>query len=207
MELELRLDPDDAARLPRLKLLTPATPGRSLPQRIVWHDSPDAALTRLGLALASERGAWQLEKLVPDAPDAWSPGAPPPAVGQAAELPELRVALAELGVELPAPLAPVVAFTGRRHAYALDTPQGAVTLELVRGTLRAVTSEHQASRVHLSGDEQAVLHLGLAGELHLEVPTATLAGQALAAARATVPAPRRLGATTLPEDIGIAAAF
>lgn len=202
MELELRLDPDDASRLPRLKLLASATRGRAQQQRIVWHDGPDAALTAHGLALAREHGVWRLERLVPDASDTWSPGAPPPVLAQAVEI-------AELGVELPAPLAPTVAFAGRRNAFTLDTAQGAVTLNLLRGTLRAVTAEHAASRAHLSGDAPAVLNLALAlaGELRLEVPSATLAGEALAAARASVPAPRRLGAATLPEGLAVTEAF
>ncbi len=202
MELELRLDPDDAARLSRLKVLASATRGRVQHQRTVWHDSPDAALTARGLALARERGVWQLEKLVPDATDAWAPGASPPILAQATDM-------AELGVDLPSLLAPAVAFAGRRHTYALETSHGAVTLGLARGALRTVTTEHPASRVHLSGDEPAVLHLALvlAAEVRLEVPTATLAGEALAAARATVPAPRRLGATTLPDGISLAEAF
>ncbi len=202
MELELRLDPDDASRLPRLKLLASAARERAQPQRIVWHDSPDAALTGRGLALARERSVWRLERLVPDAAEAWSPGAPPPVLAQNAEL-------ADLGIELPEPLAPAVGFAGRRHAYALETALGAVTLGLTRGVLRTITTEQPACRVHLSGEAPAVLHLALAlaGEVHAEVPPATLAGEALAAARATVPAPRRLGATTMPGGLGVAEAF
>jgi CHAD domain-containing protein len=202
MELELRLDPDDAARLPRLKLLAAATRGRAQQQRIVWHDSPDSALTAQSLALSRERGVWRLERLVPGATDTWPPGALPPVLAQAADV-------TELGVDLPTPLAPAVAFAGRRHAYALDTAQGVVTLGFTRGMLRTLTAEHAASRMHLSGDAQAVLHLALAlaGEVRAEVPSATLAAEALAVAHAAAPAPRRLGATTLPEGIGVAEAF
>lgn len=213
MELELRLDPDDASRLPRLKMLGSATRERAQQQRIVWHDSPDAALTTQGLALARERGIWRLEKLVPGATDTWSPGALPPVLAQGPDLAELDLAeleLAELeGAALPEPLAPAVAFAGRRHAYALETSHGAVTLDFTRGMLRTITAEQPACRVNLAGDPQAVLHLALAlaGEIRAEVPSATLAGEALAAARATVPAPRRLGATAMPEGLGIAEAF
>ncbi len=203
MELELRLDPDDASRLSRLKLLASATRGgRTQPRRIVWHDSPDCALTEHGMALARERGVWRLEKLVPSATDTWAPGAPPPVLAEAAEV-------AELGFDLPALLAPAVAFTGRHQTYALATAQGAVTLGLVRGSMRTITTEHAACRVHLSGDAQAVLHLALevAGEVRAQVPSATLAGEALAVARATVPAPRRSGATSMPDGLDVAAAF
>jgi triphosphatase len=80
---------------------------------------------------------------------------------------------------------------------------------VTRGMLRTITTEHPTCRAHLSGDEQAVLHLALAlaGEVRAEVPSATLAGEALATARATVPAPRRLGATTMPGGLGVAEAF
>jgi CHAD domain-containing protein len=203
MELELRLDPDDASRLSRLKLLASATRGgRAQPQRIVWHDSPDSALTEQGMALARERGVWRLERLVPTATDTWAPGAPPPMLAEAA-------GVAELGFDMPEPLAPAVAFTGRRQTYALKTAQGAVTLGLVRGSMHTITTEHAACRVHLSGDAQAVLHLALAvaGEVRAEVPFATLAGEALAVARATVPPPRRLGATSMPDGLGVADAF
>ena len=155
MELELRLDPDDASRLPRLKFLAPAARGRPQQQRIVWHDTPDAALTAQGLALARERGLWRLEKLVPEAGDTWPPGAPPPVLAQAADP-------AELGAELPEPLAPAVAFAGRHQTYTLETPHGAVTLGVTRGMLRTITTEHAACRVHLSGDAQAVLPVALA---------------------------------------------
>jgi CHAD domain-containing protein len=202
MELELRLDPDDASRLSRLPLLASATRGRAQQQRIVWHDSPDAALTEQGLALGRERSAWRLEKLRPEATDAWPPGAPPPVLAQAAEF-------SDLGDDLPTPLAPVVAFAGRRRVFAMETAQGPVMLGLSRGTLRTVTDERPAGRVHLSGDEPAVLHLALAlaVEVRVEVPSTTLAAEALAAVRGTAPAPRRLGAPALPEGIGVAEAF
>jgi triphosphatase len=203
MELELRLDPDDASRLSRLKALASATRnGRAQQQRIIWHDSPDSALTEQGMALARERGVWRVERLVPIASGTWAPGAPPPVLAEAADM-------TELGFELPAPLAPAVAFTGRRQTYTLETAQGVVTLGLVRGSMRTITTEHAACRVHLSGDAQAVLHLALevAGEVRAEVPVATLAGEALAVARATVPAPRRLGTTVMPAGLGVADAF
>jgi CHAD domain-containing protein len=202
MELELRLDPDDASRLPRLPVLVSAVRGRPQQQRIVWHDSPDAALTLRGLALGRDRGAWRLEKLLPEATDAWPPGAPPPVLAQSAEF-------SDLGDDLPTPLAPVVAFAGRLRVFALETAQGAVTLGLSQGTLRFVTDERPASRVYLSGNDRAVLHLALAlaGEVRAEAPSATLAGEALNAARSAAPAPRRLGAPTLPEGLGVAEAF
>ena len=203
MELELRLDPDDAARLPRLKLLASATRGRPQQQRIVWHDSADAALTTQGLALARERGVWRLEKLVPGATDTWSPGALPPVLAQAPDLAELE------GAVLPGPLAPAVAFAGRRHVYALETSHGAVTLDLTRGMLRTITTEQPACRLHLSGDPQAVLHLALAlaGEMRPRCRR-----RPWPARRSLPPAPRcrpraAWAHTTMLEGLGVADAF
>ena len=194
MDLELSLDPDDAQRLLRLSLLASATRGRTQARRIVWHDSADAALTAAGLALSVEHGTWRLEKLVPQPADIWPPGAPAPVVARAATQ-------AELGHDLPAPLAPAVAFAGRERSLALATEQGTVTVTVLRGTIRAVTEEHAVARVHVAGDEPAVLGvaLALAGDLAIDVARATLAGGALAAARGSTPAARRLGAPALPE--------
>ena len=202
MDLELSLDPDDAPRLLRLPLLAAGTRGRGQAQRIVWHDSADAALTAAGLALAQERGTWRLEKLVPEPTEAWPPGAPPPILAVAAEQ-------AGLGHDLPSPLAPVVGFAGRQRGVALTTEQGTATLTLVRGTLRAVTAEHGVARLHLSGDERAVraVALTLADAVPLAVAPATLAGEALAAARAADLPARRLGAPELPEALGTTDAF
>jgi len=202
MDLELSFDPDDAQRLLRLPLLASATRGRARVRRIVWHDSADAALTASGLALAQEHGAWRLERLVPKHDEAWPPGAPPPVVAEAATQ-------AELGHDLPAPLAPAVAFTGRQHSLALTGEQGTVAVTVIRGTIRAVTEEHAVARLHLSGDERAVLAvaLALAEDRRIEVARATLAGEALAAARASLPPTRRHGAPALPELSQAADAF
>ena len=202
MDLELSLDPDDAPRLLRLPLLASATRGRAQARRIVWYDSPDAALTASGLALAQDRGAWRIEKLVPQPEDIWPPGAPPPVLAQAADQ-------AALGHALPSPLAPAVAFAGRQRSIALTTDQGTVTLTLLRGTLRAVTEEQAVARLHLSGEERAVLQvvLALASEVRLAVASATLAADALAAAHGASPPPRRAGGTALPAGFGVADGF
>ncbi|HUN43025.1 MAG TPA: CHAD domain-containing protein [Acetobacteraceae bacterium] len=202
MDIELSLHPDDAQRLLRLPLLASATRGRAQVRRIVWHDSADAALTASGLALALERGTWRLEKLVPEAADFWPAGMPAPVLAQAAVLEELRY-------DLPLPLAPVVAFTGRQRNLVLETEQGTVTVGVLSGTLRAVTEERHVVRVHVTGDERGVLlvALGLAAELRVAVALATLAGEALSSARGTNLPVRRLGAPVLPEALQAADAF
>jgi triphosphatase len=202
MEIDLVLDPDAAARFLRLSLFGAAQRGRPHQQRIVWHDSADGALTARGLALAQERGAWRLEKLLPEAADTWPPGAPPPMLAQEAEQ-------EALGHELPTPLAPVVAFAGRRQTLVASTEQGPVAVTLLRGLLRAVTHEHPACRLSLSGDDRAVLQIALAiAETQpVEVATTTLAGAGLATARGTEPPPRRHGAPDLPAELAVADAF
>jgi triphosphatase len=177
MELELRLPPDNAPRLPRLPLLAATGKLRGQAVRIVWHDSPDAALAADGLTLAQERGVWRLERLVPNAAP-WPPGAPAPI--------EARATIREnLDHAMPSSVAAVAAFVGRRSGYAIDTDQGAVTLWAWRGALRAVEREHPACRLHLSGVDGAVraIALALADALPVEVPRGTLAAEGLVVAR------------------------
>ncbi|HUB43838.1 MAG TPA: CHAD domain-containing protein [Acetobacteraceae bacterium] len=202
MDLELGLDPDDAPRLLRLPLFASAARGRARTRRIVWYDSADAALTASGRALALEQGTWRLEKLVPEPADFWPSGMPPAVLAHAATPEELRD-------DLPAPLAPVVAFTGRQRNLVLETERGTVAVGVLSGALRAVTQEHHVTRVHLTGDERAVLQvaLALAAELRLAVALATLAGAALSSARGMNPPVRRLGAPTLPDSLNAPDAF
>jgi triphosphatase len=202
MDLELSVDPDDAPRLLRLPLFASAARGRARARPIVWHDSADAALTASGLSLALEHGMWRLEKLVPQSADFWPSGMPPPVLAQA-------TAPEAVGHDLPSPLAPVVAFTGRQRNLVLETAQGTVTVAVISGTLRAVTQEHRVTRVHLTGDDRAVLQvaLALAAELRLAVALATLAGEALSSARGMNTPVRRLGAPMLPEALNAPDAF
>lgn len=106
MELELCLDPDDAPRLQRLKLLAPLRSGKSRtrPVKIVWHDSAERTLAQQGLALAERRTEWRLELLRPNS-NPWPPGARAPVLARA------RTAL-ELGHPLPASLFPMAAVEG-----------------------------------------------------------------------------------------------
>jgi len=79
MELELCLEPDDAARLTRLPMLAPLKAGkaRSRVLRILWHDSPGRDLAAAGLALVEQGPQWRLERLRPDH-ESWLPGAVAP---------------------------------------------------------------------------------------------------------------------------------
>lgn len=203
MNLELRLHPDDAVRLPRLRSIAAAARGRPRMQRrrLIWHDSPNQALAGAGLVLAEERGEWRLERLVPGRA-IWSPGTPSPVLERAA-------ALAGFEHALPAPLAPVASLDGRLATYTLDTDQGAVGLGLLRGVLRGVTDAQPACRVLLAGEEAPVrgVAVSLAEHLRLEVPHACLAAEAFALVHATPPPPRQLGPAALPDVQSVAEAF
>ena len=209
MELELGLDPADAARLPRLAALAPLRVNgartRTRAVRIVWHDGLDGALAREGLALAEQRPGWRLERLAPRAAR-WPPGAPPPVLAEARDL----AGLGHPPVDPPPdPLTPMAAFEGRALRLALAVEHEPVTLTLLNGTLRAVTTERPASRITLAGAEPAVLAvaLALAGELRAGVPRAGLAAEALAVTRGIPPPPRHVGAPDLPPGLSVADAF
>ncbi len=203
MELELGLDPDDAARLPRLALLAPLKTGRarSRPVHIVWHDNPDRTLAQHGLALAEQRPGWRLERLHPG-PEAWPPGLPAPVL-QAAHTPPA------LGEPLPDPLVPVAAFDGRSLTLALAVEAGPVQVTLLTGTVHTVAGGHPVSRLRLDGPEGAIqtLAVALADELRLEVPRASLAAEAFAIATGKPSQPRREGAAELPAGLSVAVAF
>ena len=203
MELELRLHPEDAGRLPRLRCIAPALRGRARvqQQRPVWHDSPDRALAAAGLVLVQERGTWRLERLIPGGA-AWLPGAPPPVVERATELSAFDHAL-------PTPLAPVASFDGRLASYVLETEDGTVALGLLRGTLRTVADEQPAGRVLLAGAELPLrrLAVAIAEELRLDIPATCLAAEGFALAHGLPPAARQHGAPVLPPDLPLGDAF
>jgi len=201
MDLELCLPADHAARLSRLPLLSAAGKLRAQAVRIVWHDSPDGALAADGLTLAQERGIWRLECLVPGTL-AWPPGAATPIQSQA-------TTLESLDHPMPSAIPAIAAFVGRRSGYAVETDEGAVTLWVWRGALRAVENERPACRLHLSGADAAVrtVALALAEALPVEMPRGTLAAEGLAAARGTALPARRLGAPSVPEGLDVAGSF
>lgn len=127
--LELALAPDAAEALPRLKLLAGLRVGRLRRRavRIVWHDTADGALAQQGLALAESRGAWRLERLVPEM-TFWPPGAPAPVVEQAASLDMLDH-------NLPNGLLQVGRFDGTLSVLPLVHDGVAMTVELLHGTV------------------------------------------------------------------------
>ena len=203
MELELGLDPDDAARITRLPLLAPLKSGRARSRlvRIVWHDGAEKALAQQGLAVAQQGPLWRLEQLRPGV-QSWPPGMPAPVIATARDA-------ASLGQTLPDPLVPVAAFEGRSAVLDLATEQGPLAMTVLTGAVRAVAGEHRISRVRIAGADQAVQTLAdaLAGEIHLGVPRSSLAAQAMAVASGKAPPPRREGAPELPTGLSVVAAF
>lgn len=231
--LELVLAPDDAALVPRLKLLTALKAGR-LRRRaieIVWHDTADGALARDGLALAESRGTWRLERLVPGTAF-WPPGAPAPLLEQ-------QAALDRIGHELPPDLVQTARFHGVLTVLPLLRDGAPLTLELLHGTVGWARKRRPACRMTLVaaapiGDagvgeagvgeagvgeagtadaavdgEAAVFALAqaLAADLALAIPTTSLAAEARAVATASVAAARHDGAPRLPPGLTVAEAF
>ncbi len=203
MELELHLDPDDAARLPRLSCITRSAPGRPRVQKLrqIWHDDAERSLARRALCLAQARDGWRLERLQPGSA-VWLPGTPSPVLERAADV-------AAFAQALPSPLAPVAAFEGRLASYEVSGDEGPATLGLLRGTLRAVADERPVCRVHLGGTEAAVhaLALAIAAELRLAVPQASLAAEGQSLAHGAPAPPRHSGAPWLPPGLSIIGAF
>lgn len=207
IELELELAPDDAARLIRVPELARLRSGRARATqvRMVWHDTPAAALAEDGTVLCEHRlgreTTWRIERMrgAPDAP--WLPGAPSPLLDEAAER-------SSLGRALPAPLLPVAAFEGTLRVLALAEAAGTRQVTLLDGVLRAVAGERPVCRLMLSGlpAETEALALALAAHVRLCVPAASLASEAYAVSGRAVP-PAASGAPILPTGVSVGDAF
>jgi CHAD domain-containing protein len=196
MEFELAVAAEDTGAVSRLKALVACRDGRARTQsiRMIWQDSPDRALLEAGQTLVESRGTWRLERLFPGA-EPWLPGEPPPVLSEA-EDPALLP-------NLPSPLAPLVAFEGRRAVTVHGLAGGSVVLTVERGTLRAVTAERAAARIRLSGDEAAVREAALliADAVPVHLPAASLAAEGIALATGWTPPSRRRGAPQLPDGV------
>ena len=199
MRMEFVVEPDDAARLARSKLLVRLSTSRPRYRtvRLTWHDSPDGALRTDGLALEEQRGLWRLERLTPGN-GAWLPTQSPPELAQAL-LPT------DLGHELPDTLAPVAVFEGRLATTVLETADGPVTM----GVLRGQAGIAPIARLTLTGGDRAVRERActLAGAFRVGVPRASLAAEAIALAHGETPPPQRLGASEPFGDTTISEAF
>jgi len=205
--LELALDPEAAARLPRLPEFSRWRAGRvrRTAVEMVWYDTPETALAAAGLSLCERHvgreTTWRLERMrgTPETP--WPPGTPAPLVAEA-PLP------AGLGHELPSPLLPVAAFSGELRTLPLLPEAAPLSAALLHGALRAVAGERPVCRVALAGppDRLESLARAGAGALALSVPELSLAAEAYATAGRAVP-PRAIGAPELPTEVTVAEAF
>ncbi len=190
MELELTAPADLVGGLGRLKAFAASRDGRarSVPVKLVWHDSPEHALLADGLSLAEQRGTWRLERMMPGEAT-WLPGQPAPVLSDAPDLSALA-----------SPLAPLAAFEGRRSVSLHRIGDQPVTLTIERGVLRAVTAEQPVARILLSGEAAAVRGTAMliADAIPASVPLGSLAAEAVGLAIGRAPLPRHLGAPALP---------
>lgn len=185
MRLVFALPPDDAARLPRLKLLSGLKAGRRRTRAvaIVWHDTADGTLAADGLTLAEQERGWRLERPVPRVRP-WPPGMAPELLAQAARLDGFPY-------PLPAGLHGVARFDGQLTTLPLAQDGHHVTMDLLGGSAGWARRRRPACRLTLEGDPTATLALalGLAGELDLMLPPLPLPIEAHAIATGTTPAP------------------
>jgi CHAD domain-containing protein len=188
--LEFEIDAADTPRLLRLAAFTARRQGRakSASVQMIWHDTPAGELARHGLAVAEQRGAWRLERLVPNGVADWLPAAPAPVLAESSH-PAL------LGEAVPSGLMPVAGFTGRQRQFALADATGAARLTILEGALRGLTAEKPACRLTLAGDARgmAAFAAELAADIRLAVPRAGLAASAAALAQGRDIGARHLG--------------
>ncbi|HBK05653.1 MAG TPA: hypothetical protein DDZ81_07280 [Acetobacteraceae bacterium] len=193
MEFELTATSEAVTALGRLKALTSSRDGRPRSQsvKIVWHDSPEHALAVDGLILSEQRGLWRLERMMPGS-GTWLPAQPPPIVTESPD-----------HATLPAPLAPLAAFEGRRTSSVHRFGDTSVTLTLKKGILRTVAAERPVGRILLDGDEAAVRSAALliADAIPVAVPLSSLAADGIALATGRPAAPRHRGAPVLPDGM------
>ena len=199
MRMELALNPDDASRLSRSKLLVraPGTRPRYRAVRLVWHDTPNRDLWADGLVLEERPGLWRLERLIPNG-ETWLPAQASPEIARG------RLA-GDFSPALPNDLVPVAAFDGRLATSVVATASGSVTMELLRG----VVGSRPIARLTLEGVDAAVreLSLTLTAVFDLSVPRCSLAAEAIASVGGTTPPARRLGAPEPFGDATVPAAF
>jgi len=197
--LEFDLSLEDASRLGRLGALKQSgTRGRARNQahEIIWLDTAHGDLAWKNRVLALVGGGYHLEYLGPAAAAGqWRdflPAQPSPGLAEGSDAEALTG-------ELPAPVVPMAGFRGQLRRQSVGEDGGKMMLSLLHGSLRGVAQEFPCARLGLQGPRHSVLGLigGLAQEICLTVPRASMAAQALAAVRAQVPAARRLGTPAL----------
>jgi triphosphatase len=192
------------ARLLRLPAITSRRQGRAKTQAVqtIWHDTPAGALAREGLALAEHRGAWRLERLVPNGTADWLPATPCPILATA---PSRQ----SLGRPIPEGLMPVAGFTGRARHFPLMDPSGAAGLTLLEGAVRGLANSSQTCRLTLAGNPAAMAALAteLAQDIKLGIPRSGLAAQATAIAQGRPVPARHLGGPAIQAELSVEGAM
>ena len=205
--LDLELPASETAGLSRTPALVRLRVGRprGTAIRLVWLDTPDAALAGEGLQLCERRvgrdTVWQLARLRGTKVAPLSPGAPPDVLEQAVDL-------AGFARALPAPLLPVAACEGMLKTLPLAEAAGSLRITVLDGVLRAVAGEQAVCRMTLAGtlEEVTALALDLAADVQACVPPAPLAAQAYVLAGRKLPA-AAIGAPGLPVAASVGDAF
>ncbi len=191
LTLEFLLRPDDIPALARLPDLTRSAPSR--PVRLLWYDDEAHTLAADGLSLLRDGALWEIGRLEPGADDDWPACTAAPRLSRAADP-------ANLSPSVPFDIVPVSAFDGRARSYRA----GDVAVAVLHGTVRGVVETRPACRLALSGPAFALTGLLPAlTTLGVSVPRATLAREAIAAARGTPTPARHLGAPSVAGDVSV----
>lgn len=208
--MELFVDTESLPELLRLPELRSPDPGsrRRRPTRlsIVWHDTPDSALSSHGVALAechdTHGTTWRLERMTPDRTEICPPGGIATVLHTADNVSALLEHLPEAA--LGHPMVALAAFDG--HERNLGTTAAGVGITLRHGSLRAVAATRPVCRITLTGQAAPALAMILATKLRCAAPRASLAAEAFVLARQTLPA-RPLGAPALAPGLDVDTGF
>ncbi len=207
--IELALDLDAAAvpglrgvaELARLK----GARTRTVTVATIWHDTPEGAAASEGVAVEEHRTghavAWRLTRMRATADTTWPPGTPCGILARGADAAALRD-------DWPGPLLPVVAFDATSRTTRLAGGDGALSMTIEQGILRAVAAEMVVCRVVLRGPPAAVLAgaEAAARAAGARVAAGCLAARAMQLARPS-PAARRPEPPLLTSSMTVSEAF
>lgn len=207
LELSLDLDPADTTLLrgvPALRRLK-GTRVRTAVVSTVWHDTYDGALASDDKAVEERRAgpetSWCVMRMRVPANVTWVPGTPCVQLAQAGDF-------AAFGDDWPGPLLPIAAFDGTRATVRLASGNGAVSMTLEQGVVRAVAAERRVCGLVLRGPSELVLATALASAqaLRASVPARSFAAAAILLAKPTSP-PRRPEPPLLLGSMSVSDAF
>lgn len=195
--LELCFNPTDAAQVLRLPAITRRS-GRPVTIDRVWHDTADGALAADGLSLSTDKSGWRLEACRPLPGHSWPPATPAPLI-------EMAPGLDAFKYPLPGPLMPIAGMRAQQREARFDDGAGPVNLILLDGTLRGLTQERAIGRLILTGEASQLLALSvtIGAAIRVTAPRRSLAAEAAALARGTLPKPRHSGGPVVPPGMNL----